>query len=593
MFVIKRKNAERKRLKLILPVLFFVMSIMVLVFSYATVISAESTSEKPDIEVFFEEYCESLDSSPFLDYYISNADFTGLFDNSIVYDNYRKNYEILKSYDKTELTHEQSIAYDVLDWYLKNELEGEKFFHHKYFADQLNERPYQFPVYKFYFVQVTDRESAKLYLTGLAKFDDIFDELMREFKLREEKGFIPPKYVIDKTIENIKDFIRVELSDRPEPNLLYMFFNDRVSGVPDLSEAEKEGLRKGAKILIGKNIYNHYQDLIAYLEELKSKAYVEAGVWQLPDGDEYYAYLLRKWTTTDLTPEEIHNIGLKEVERIQSEMRVLLDELGYQGVGIAEAFEKLNEKNKLTDPDEILARAQEILDNTAERLPEMFATIPDIKITPKMRKSRFSAYFSIGMEGNPIFVLSSSMPQYVHEMQSTAFHETNPGHNFQAAMRKEIQYYPQFRYRTQFSVYKEGWAVYSERLAKEFGLYSDKESEIGYLKWQLIRAARLVIDTGIHYKRWTRDQAMDYLYNTTGIAGIQNEEEIDRYIVWPGQACTYTIGQLKIIELREKAHKELGEQFDIKDFHDVVLRCGDVPLSILEDEVNRYIQSKK
>ena len=325
----------------------------------------------------------------------------------------------------------------------------------------------------------------------------------------------------------------------------------------------------------------------------------------MPDGAAYYAYLLRENTTTTLKPDEVHQLGLSEVTRIEGEMRALLDANGFAGQAIGAAMEQLAKDPRFLFPNDDKGRAgimteyQRLLADATERSKQLFLTMPRAKLevwrVPEFKQATApGAYYEgAAMDGTRpgVFYVNlrdlSENPKW--SMPTLAYHEGVPGHHLQISIAQELQGLPQFRKFIPFTAYEEGWALYTEWLAKQAGWYQgDPFGDLGRLQAELFRAVRLVVDTGIHAKRWTREQAIAYMREKTGMGEKEVTAEIERYIVMPGQACAYKVGMLKLQELRARAQRELGEKFDQREFHDVVLKNGALPLEILEEQINIF-----
>jgi uncharacterized protein (DUF885 family) len=352
-----------------------------------------------------------------------------------------------------------------------------------------------------------------------------------------------------------------------------------------------------------------YQKLIAYLEAQEKIATGDVGAWRFPDGRDFYEYALQRTTTTNLSPDEIHDLGLKEVARIHGEMREIMKRVKFKGdLQAFFKFVRTDTQFYLPQSDEgqaeYLKRATEIIDHMRGRLDELFLTKPKadvvVKAVEKFReKSAGKAFYQRpapdGSRPGMFYVNLADMKSTpIYELEGLAYHEGIPGHHMQIAIAQELQGLPKFRtLGSHYTAYSEGWGLYTELIPKEMGLYQDAYSDFGRLALELWRAARLVVDTGLHHKRWTRQQAIDYLITNTPNAPEDCEEAINRYIVSPSQATAYKIGMLKILELREKAKKQLGAKFDIRQFHDVVLTNGPVPLDVLEELVEQWVASRK
>jgi uncharacterized protein (DUF885 family) len=437
---------------------------------------------------------------------------------------------------------------------------------------------------------VKNTRDAEDYISRLSKYGIKFEQAVEQMKIREKKGFIPPEVIIDSVIRQMNEFITEDAKN----NLLYTTFSAKVSSIRDVSDDKKHDLCLLAEKNIEDVVFPAYKSLYDYLAKLESKAPDEIGVWHLPDGDEYYRYALRHYTTTDLTPEEIYNVGVREVYRLQQEMKKLFKGLGYNGNSIPEGMQLV--RSKAFYKQDVIKEYKAIIEDAGRRLPVMFNVLPKSKVklsaVPSFMETTFpNAYMPGTLDGSSggTFLINMSMNCVKHRMLPLAYHETLPGHHLQVALQQEMNNAPLFRRVITQDAYAEGWAMYAETLADECDLYSNDYEKLGYLQSQLHRAARLVIDTGIHHRRWTRQEAERYLLEN---AGIIMPSEIDRYIACPGQACSYMIGELKILELRKRAEEKLGKKFNIKDFHDAILEDGSMPLVILEKQVDKYINEK-
>jgi uncharacterized protein (DUF885 family) len=359
-------------------------------------------------------------------------------------------------------------------------------------------------------------------------------------------------------------------------------------------------------------VYPAYREVTDYLNKLMPKGRDTDGVWALPNGDAYYAYLVRHHTTTNMTPEQVHNLGLQEVARVQGEMRKILDDLGYKGMGFREALNKVGEDsgvyqlNSQQAKDQVVAQFRTLIDNANRDIASQFDIKPksavEVRAVPPEKECCTAGgfYFQPALDGSRpgIFYVNLGRPTFLkYQMPTLAYHEGIPGHHFQLGVQTELTGVLTFQRSGVFppaTGYTEGWALYAEKLAYEAGFYkNDPYGNLGRLQAELFRSARLVVDTGIHWKHWNFQQANKYMDDTLGQAPGFYQGEVGRYISWPGQALAYKTGELKILEIRDKAKKELGSKFNIKEFHNVVLQNGTLPLATLETAVNAYIASKK
>lgn len=516
----------------------------------------------------------------------------------------RKDLQTLQGYDREKQTKAQQLSTDILEWFLDDAVRGEEFMYHNYPINQFLGVQSSLPSFMDATHQIKDKKSAENYISRLSKFGNKFDQVIEGLRLREDKNIIPPKFVIKKVLFEMRNFIAQPL----EENILCKSFRTKLEKITDLDEKEKLRLFEAVQQEIEQTVYPAYQNLINYFEGLELKATTDDGVWKLPDGQACYAYQLRNKTTSDYTPEEVHQIGLTEAARIQAEMDQILKSLGYKGGTVAERMRQLAQEDRFLFADDeagrelVLKEYQEIIDEIDQDLDEVFNLRPrlgvEVRRVPEFKEktSPLAYYNPPALDGSRPGVFYANLRSVKEiarfRMRSLAYHEAIPGHHFQLAIQQELQDMPIFRTVVRFIAYVEGWALYAERLTWEYGFQSNPYSNLGRMQYDLIRSARLVVDTGIHYKRWTREEAIKYMLENTGMPEDYVVTEIERYIVDPGQACAYKIGMLKILELREKAKQKFGDEFDIREFHDVVLKNGALPLGILEQVVVSYMESK-
>ena len=523
-----------------------------------------------------------------------------------VYQMYRKYSDLLSHYDRNMLTSSQQINYDVLTWYLDDKLQEEQFRYHNYLINPIFSFHNQLTTLLTEHQRITTPEDADNYIRRLEKYEDKVAQILEQLAMRAHKGIMPPIYIIETFQQELDDFVKVPC----EENILFTSFRDRIRTLKMLDEKSQEVLLQRALQAIENSVYPAYSRMSAYVGSIKDRADRDAGVWKLPNGDAYYQYCLRHHTTTDLTPEEIHNLGLQEVDRIQNELKKQFATLGISGSEdfgdlLAEYLEIAGDRSDKrffypateTGRRQTLKDYQAIIDDMSQKLPDMFSLMPKtpvrVKRVPAFKERTAGTYYEppkLDGSSGGIFYANLSYQHRKSGMKTLTYHEAIPGHHFQIALEHESPDSRLFKSLFFFTGYVEGWALYAEKLAKEYGFYIDIYSLIGYLQSELFRAVRLVVDTGIHSKKWTREQAYQYMLENLGWGSFG---ELNRYIVWPGQACAYKVGELKIVELRERAKEELGDRFDIKDFHTVILKHGSVPLEILEQLVEEYIATTK
>jgi uncharacterized protein (DUF885 family) len=515
----------------------------------------------------------------------------------------KRDLGLLRSYPRQRQSPGTLLSTDIMDWFLDNLARTEKFRFHDYPVNQMFGIQSELPNFMMTMHPVVSKLEGRNYVKRLNLFGVKFDQVLEGLKIREEMGVLPPKFVIRRVLDEMTAFVGRPAKENP----LYTVFKDKLSKLEKVSSRDRESLLAAAEAAITQTIYPAYQKFIAYFTELEQKATANDGVWKLPDGSVYYTHCLHSNTTTEYTPEQVHEIGLKEVSRIESEMMTILEKLGYKDV--KNAPKQLGEFGKeerflYPNTDEgrlsVVTEYQRILDEMNSGLDPYFAVRPKaalkVERVPEFReKTSAGAYYQPGdLSGTRpgVFYANLRDMKEVHKfgMKTLAYHEGIPGHHFQIAIAQELRAVPFFRRMVPFTAYAEGWALYAEKLAREIGFHKgDPYGELGYLDSELFRAVRLVVDTGIHHKKWTREQAIEYMETHTASAHESIVSEIERYIVMPGQACAYKIGEIKMVELRDKARKALGDKFDLRKFHDVVLKNGAMPLNILEQVVDTYI----
>lgn len=479
--------------------------------------------------------------------------------------------------------------------------EAKKFRYHNYPVNQLFGVQNGFPSFMESTHQIHSVRDAEDYITRLSKVGIKFDQVLDGLRYREQLSILPPQFVVTKVLEEMRNFIATP----PEQGILMTSLTDKMKNA-GLPADQQKRLALEARDQVINTVYPAYTRLIDYFVELDGQVSENHGVWALPDGDEFYRLAVRLFTTTDYTPEFIHDFGLSEVDRIQAEIINILAEQGWDiSSGFYAAISKLAERPEFyySDSDEgreqILADYQAIIDEVSEGLTAYFDVMPkagvEVQRIPEFKeKTSPGAYYQPpAMDGSRPGVFYANLydikatPRY--GMRTLAYHEAIPGHHFQLAIQQEQKDLPFFRRMIPAIAYSEGWALYAEKLAWESGYQSDPYDNIGRLQAELFRAVRLVVDTGIHYKHWSHEAAIDYMLKNTGMAESDVVAEIERYFVMPGQALAYKIGMTKILELRQLAKSELGDKFDIRQFHNVVLTNGSVPLDILEHLIRQYI----
>jgi uncharacterized protein (DUF885 family) len=454
---------------------------------------------------------------------------------------------------------------------------------------------------------IKNEKTARNYVKRLEAAGDKLDAVTGEMLRQAGAGIVLPIALLDKAEIGIQNTV----SPRPEDNPLVTTFVARMKGTKGIDAAAQSEFARQAAEALKSRVYPAYQRMTAALESQRAAAATQAsGVGRLPDGAAYYAATLKQMTTTDYTPAQVHALGLSEVLRIAAEMDTLLKSQGLAAGTVAARMQALHKDARFLLPDsdqgrqQLLARYRQILDEIKVRMPEYFRTVPTDKLAVERapiaaEKGSSGAYYEpAAMDGSRPGIFFADLRDVdetaTWTMKTLAYHEGIPGHHFQGSIALNLKDLPLIRQQTLYTAYAEGWALYAERLAAEIGMYKDDPfGNLGRLEAEMFRAARLVVDTGLHAEGWTREQAVAYLAGTTGMNDGDVISEVERYMGQPGQACAYKVGQLKILELRERAKAALGPKFSLKDFHTVVLENGGVPLTLLDSLVDEWISKTK
>ena len=518
----------------------------------------------------------------------------------------KKAYKIIDSYKDKNLTSDELISKKIALFQLRNEIdERTKYPYHNYPLRQMNGLHTQILEFMTDIHPINDIKDGEYYLSRLEMIPTVFSQILEKMNKRRELKIFPPTFMVQRVIDQINNVLSLSINENP----IITIFEDKLSDL-ELSEDQISDLKERAIFILNEKVLPSYKSLLTHMEEILLLANINDGVWSLPDGNNYYALKLRKMTTSNFTAEEIHQLGLSEVKRISGEITKILKAEGYENFeNIGSILIQLNESDKFLFPDtqesreEIINIYNNIIIESAKIMSTYFHRLPKAAVIVKpvpsySEESAAGGYYrgpSLDGKRPGIFYANlydiKATPKF--GMKTLAFHEAIPGHHFQISLNlenKELGFYRRFGVNS--TAYTEGWALYAEQLAVEIGLSEDPFDKIGVLQSELFRAVRLVVDTGIHYKKWTREKAITYMFETTGKAMSSVVAEIERYISWPGQACSYKIGMIKILELRQKAKEILGENFDIRDFHDFVIGNGEIPLIILEDNFKKWIENK-
>jgi uncharacterized protein (DUF885 family) len=500
------------------------------------------------------------------------------------------------------------LSYRLFKQEQKNEIADYDFRFYSYPINQMHGYHAELPAFLINMHRIDSVSDAEAYISRLNRLPKVFDDIVEGLKIREQNGVLLPKFVFEKVLEDSRNVIKGKpFASSKETSTLLNDFKIKVEKL-NLPEKEELNLIAEAEKALVASVQPAYEKLIAKLEDQEQRATTEDGVWKFAKGEEFYKNRLKRITTTDLSANAIHEIGLIEVERIHGEMEAIMKRVGFKGT-LEDFFEFMRTdkqfyyENTAEGKEKYLAEATKIINTMKARLDDLFLTKPKAEIVVKAveafrEKSAGKAFYQQpaidGSRPGTYYANlydMSAMPTY--QMEALAYHEGIPGHHMQIAIAQELDSIPMFRKFSRYTAYIEGWGLYSEKVPKEIGFYSDPYSDFGRLAAELWRSCRLVVDTGIHSKKWTREEGIEYYKANTPNSEGECVKMVERHIVMPGQATAYKIGMNKIIELREEAKIQLEKDFDLREFHDVVLLNGAVPLNILEEMVQDWVDSKK
>ena len=589
----------------------------------ATPSEADITAETARLNEWFEtQYEEELQFSPINMSYLGRKDKYGQLDDLSVEANdaalerlRASTAEMESSFDYNLLTEEAKLSYDLWKYQL-DEAEAEAAFRkNAYVFEQMGGNHTFLPTFMIGIHGVETEQDMVDYISRMRAAERAIDQLITASKENAAYGVRPPRFAFEKVIDESKKIIKAPPHDDGQASA---WLANAVTKIGDLVAAETitaergEALEAEARTVFAENIVPSYERLIAWLEEdMPNAMTVATGVGGQPNGEAYYARRLKASTTTDMTPDEVHQLGLAEVDRIRAEMEAIKDSVGFEG-SLQEFFALIRDSKdepRFFYPDTDAGRQAYIDDATAaidkitEQLPNYFGILPKAalevkRVEPYREQDGAAQHYRAGTPdgsrpGTYYAHLSDMTAMPKNQLEVIAYHEGNPGHHMQISIAQELEDTPTFRTQIFFGAYVEGWALYSELLAKEMGAYEDPYSDFGRLTTEIWRAIRLVVDTGLHSKGWTEQEAIDYFAANSPEPLESIRSEVQRYIVWPGQATSYKIGMIKIQELRAYAETELGDDFDIRGFHDVILGGGALPLDFLERRVKTWVETQK
>ncbi len=512
-------------------------------------------------------------------------------------------------FDYGKLSEQMQVSYRIFEFLQERSLRGFPWRFHGYAFSTMN-NPSTFPATFLQNVhRVDDVSDAQAYVSRINGLGVAMEQLIEGVDMAAERGIVPTSFAFTPVLEDTANMIKgAPFDDSGEDNAIYADFSGKVDAL-EISDAEKARLKSEAVAALTGPYKTAVEQFIAKVESLRERSHGENGVWALPGGADYYKTQIDFWTSDpDLTAAEIHKIGLAEVKRIRGEMLKIMKEVGFKG-SLAEFFTHLR-----TSPDNFFPNTEEgrqayldqskaYIDAIYSDVDQYFNVLPkaplEVRAVEKWREETAPIAFynrpsQDGSRPGIYYVnLKDMTTKQKHEMETVAYHEGAPGHHFQLAIQQELTGVPMFQNFAFFGAYSEGWGLYAERLAKEQGRFTDPMQDFGRLQNEMLRACRLVVDTGSHSKKWTREKMIKYMLDNNPMTVEDVTKEVERYIDLPGQALSYKVGMIKILDLREKARKELGDDFDIREFHDVVLKNGAVALPILEELVDAYIARKK
>jgi uncharacterized protein (DUF885 family) len=504
------------------------------------------------------------------------------------------------------LDKQTKLSFQLLTQKLEQQIADYPWRHHNYPVNQMFGVHSQIPALLINQHSIKDTKQAYDYIARVKNSKVLLEHLIDQLEIRANKGIIAPKFVFGHVIRDSKNLTVGAPFDNGADSTLYADFTSKIDKL-DITDTEKQALTAKLSSALTTEFKAGYQALVSYLVELEKKADTTDGAWKFPNGDKFYNNALKRTTTTNLTADEIHKIGLDEVARIHDEMRVIMKKVNYKGT-LSEFFQFMRHDPQFyyagddAGRERYLTEATALINTMKGELDQLFITKPkaDLKVKKVEAFREKSAGKAFYQQPAPdgsrpgIYYANlydmEAMPTY--QMEALAYHEGIPGHHMQIALKQELEGIPKFRKFGGYTAYSEGWGLYSEMIPKEIGFYQDPYSDFGRLAMELWRACRLVVDTGIHNKKWNLAQGIEYYVSNTPNAKSDAIKMVERHVVMPSQATAYKIGMLKIVELRTKAKQQLGDKFDIREFHDVVLTNGAVPLNVLEDMVNDYIVDK-
>ncbi|MGF1544698.1 MAG: DUF885 family protein [Parvularculaceae bacterium] len=564
---------------------------------------------------FDQKWQEELDFSPLFKTYLGLKedndkidDFSEAGEEALLYWRRTAGAEMRETFDYDLLTPAAQTSYDIFEYQLAQAEAAAPFRRRSYVFNQMRGPHTQLPNFLINFHKVEDASDMEAYVARLSGAARALGQALDRAKLAAGEGVHAPTFAYEAVIEQATALTTGEPFDGPGEAPLYVDLKKKLAALVEageLDETTAAALRTRAEEAMVSELKPAYDAIVAFAEaDLENSPEIATGVGSLPDGEAYYEERLAFSTTTEMTPDEVHELGLAEVARIRGDMEALKERVGFEG-SLEAFFEFVREDERFYYPDtdegreEYLQAARDRLGEIEAKLPQYFGVLPQADLIVKRveafreRDGGAQHYFPATPDGSRPGVfyahLSDMSAMPIPQLEVIAYHEGNPGHHLQNSIRQEVEGLPDFRAQASFTAYGEGWALYSELLAKEMGAYEDPYSDFGRMTTEIWRAIRLVVDTGLHSKGWTEAEAIDYFTENSPAAAGQIKSEVQRYIVMPGQATSYKVGMIKILQLRARAREALGSEFDIRTFHDVVLSGGELPMALLDARVDAWI----
>ena len=512
-----------------------------------------------------------------------------------------------KNIDFDKLDESSKISYRLMVKRLQRTIDNDNFIFHNYLITHRGGKHSSIPSFLINYHRIDEEQDAKDYISRLRNVEPLIDDLILQLKLRQDVKKVAPAFVFPQAIKTSENIISgYPFEETKKQNVIYEDFMKKLNSL-EISDAMKLRYQSEMEAVLVTIVNYSYRKLIDFLKEQQKLADDNHGVWKFEDGADYYQHTLDGYTTLGLTAEEIHSIGLSEVDRIHGEIYEIMEKVNFEG-DLQDFFNFMREDDQFYYPEGpkgrqmYLDQVQVVVDTLSNRIEELFYGLPSIPLQVKAveayrEASAGIAFYQRGQAdgsrpGTYYANLYRMRDMPIYKLENLAYHEAIPGHHMQISIQLEVEDMPSFRKYGGYSVYAEGWALYSETLPKEIGLYKDPYSDFGRLSGELWRACRLVVDTGVHHYKWTREEGIDYYLNNTANPEGDCIGMVERHIVWPGQAVSYKIGMIKVQELRAYAEQELGSKFSLQEFHDVVLKNGSVTMDILEDIVYAWVDSK-